>query len=42
MIKSLDEWVDMQKIVKKFLDYRDYQNYSKNTITSLFNKYQVK
>ena len=42
MIKSLDEWVDMQRIVKKFHDYRDYQKYNKNTITALFNKYQVK
>ncbi len=42
MIKTLDEWIVMQKINKKFIDYQDYQKSNKQTINYLFNKLQVK
>jgi hypothetical protein len=42
MIKALDEWVIMQKVTKKFADYKDYQKNNSQTINSLFNKLHVK
>lgn len=42
MIKALDEWVVMQKVTKKFNDFKDYQKINAITINSLFNKLQVK
>ena len=42
MIKALDEWVIMQKVTRKFIDYKDYQKNNSQTINSLFSKLQVK